>query len=591
MESYTVESPLVKPILSLKHNIPSLVINSRELSIPDSDFGRWFLRTHYEHMSASPEAAEWFLRNDPAASHAIPGLVHSPHLYQRLALFRMKLSNMALWLDMGLGKTLLAIAYALLHPKPFSLIICPLSVFKTWRDEIAKHTKPEVNAQFVLAHGPKRNKVLANLRGVPAKSKTFVITSYDSLETIREALQQLPLGSIFFDEASRIKNINAARTKAAYRLVEALPDVPRFLMSGTPSTASVTGYYALYELLQKGATGCSSLFAFKHHFIDQKKFLICRIPDASGGERVVHVYADTAQRWLEKNYAPNTDKTFAQLGYTFEENPRPNCNHLKIMRCYAKDAGAKNIERLKQITQTYAYVLRKEDVLDQLPPKEYVTREIEMSDEQRKAYNDLLLTSRAEIEGKKFSFRDSTSVFAKLHQIANGYLRGTDGSLHYFKDQPKLDDLIAIIEESGDQKVVVWCPWIPQLLSIQQRLNKEDIAHSLVYGKTSAKDREDLITRFQKDADCKVFLSNPSVGGLGIDLTCAHLEVFMSNWYQPDVRDQAEDRCHRQGQKNAVTIIDMPAENSIEQKILTTLRQKINLDDTILSNRDLGAAQ
>jgi SNF2 family DNA or RNA helicase len=591
MESYTIDVPLVKPILLLKNNIPTLKLASRELSIPDSDFGRWFLRAHYEHMNASPEAAEWFLRNDPASNQAIPGLIHTPHLYQRLALFRMKLSNTALWLDMGLGKTLLAIAYSLLQPKPFTLIICPLSVFKTWRDEIAKHIKPELNAQFVLAHGPKRNKVLANLRSVPAQFKTFVVTSYDTLETIRESLQQLPLCAVFFDEASRIKNINAARTKAAYRLAEALPDVPRFLMSGTPSTASVTGYYALYELLQKGATGCSSLFAFKHHFVEQKKFLICRVPDASGGERVVHIYADTAQRWLEKNYVPNTNHTFAQLGYTLEENPRPNCNHLKIMRQYSKDAGVKNIERLKQITQTHAYVLRKEDVLDQLPPKEYVTREVEMTEEQRKAYNDLLLTARTEIGSKKFSFRDSTSVFAKLHQIANGYLRGPNNELHYFKEQPKLDDLCTIIEEAGDQKIVVWCPWIPQLLAIQERLRAENIAHSLIYGKTSAKERETLIADFQQNKDCKLFVSNPSVGGLGLNLTCAHIEIFMSNWYQPDVRDQAEDRCHRQGQKNAVTIIDMPSENSIEQKILTTLRQKINLDDTILSPRDLGAAQ
>jgi len=587
VESYIDTPSAVNPILEIKNSAPVLSLSAtKELAIPDNDFGRWYLRTRYAHMTASAQAREWFLRNDPAKSSEIPGLVFNPHLYQRLALFRMLLGNSALWLDMGLGKSFLAIAFALLKPEPFSLIVCPLSVFKTWRDEIAKHISPEVNAQFVLAHGPRRKKLLAQLRGTSPTTKTFIATSYDSLETVRAILQTMPLSSIFFDEASRIKNVNTARTRAAYALADAVPNVPRFLLSGTPSTASVTGFYALYELLQRGSTGCSSLFAFKHHFIDQKKFMICRVPDASG-EKTVHIFADLAQKWLERNYVPNTQQTFAQLGYTFEEYPRPNCKHLKVMRVYNKDMGAKNLERLQQITATHAYVLRKEDVLEQLPPLEYVTRHVEMASDQKQAYADLLLHAHAEINNQKFSFRNSTSVFAKLHQVANGYLRSSDSSLHYFKQQHKIDDLMEIIEESGEQKIVVWCPWIPQIINIENRLNTDSINYVLVYGKTSAADRETRIQQFISDSKCKLFLSNPAVGGLGLNLTCAHLEIFMSNWFQPDVRDQAESRCYRQGQKNAVTIIDMVTEDTIEATVLSALRRKISLENTILSPTDL----
>ena len=588
MPSIAPASSVNPPFLDFINQQPSVTQNGQRILLPNNDFGRWFVRSKYEKMTCSDAGKAWFQVNDPAVPKTLDGLLKEPRIYQRLALFRMKLGSCALWLDMGLGKTFISFMYALTVPQPYFLVVCPVSVFGVWSDQAAELLDPKLNVNFVIAHGPKRRQIVSELRAKKPSGKTFIITSYDSLETIRESLQYLDLGAIFFDEAQRIKYMTTGRTKTAHALVRAREDVPRFLLSGTPSTTKVVGYYSLYELIQQGATGCSSLFGFKQHFIETKKFMICRIPLSDGSERAVHIYADTADRWLQSNFPPGQTQSYAQLGYRFSENLRPNARHLKIMRFYNKETGIKNLPDLQRISTTWAYTLRKEDVMTELPEKTYETRTVDLTPVQKKAYSDLLLSSQAEIGSLKFSFRNTGSIHAKLHQIANGYLR-TQDAIHYFPEQSKMKELLELIEEAGDQKIVVWSPWIPQLDMIDKTLDAEKIDHVLVYGKTSAEARAAAITKFTTDANCKVFISNPSVGGIGLNLTCAHLEVFMSNWYQPDVRDQAEDRCHRQGQTNGVTIIDLIAENTIEAKILRDLRAKISTENAILSPKELGA--
>jgi SNF2 family DNA or RNA helicase len=490
---------------------------------------------------------------------------------------------------MGLGKSYIVLAYSLIQNKNIFLIICPLSVFVTWEDEISKHISKDAYAKVIFAHGRKKLRALAEIKANEISSPTFVITSYETLESIRDSIQTLNLGGIFFDEASKIKNWEAARTQSAHALVRALPQVPRFLLSGTPSTASVTGYFSLYELLQRGASGFSNLYAFKHHFIDQKRFMIVEHPDTEGNKRLVHVFADSSLAWLKRNYPPNSMQTYAELGYTFQDHVRPDHNDIKIVRVYNKDCGAKNLDKLINVTKTWAYTLKKENVADQLPEKTFTRRYVEMSEEQEKAYKEVLISARTVINNVPFSFRRLNSPYAKLHQIANGYLINNDKTFQFFSIQPKLNELKQIIEEAGDQQLVVWSPFVHQIKQISKFLTEEDITHSTIYGATSREARADNVREFQ-NANSQICLANPSVAGLGLNFTNACLELFMTNWFQADVREQAVDRCHRQGQKRAVTVIDLITNGTLELKILNSLMQQIELENTILTMKDLGDA-
>ena len=77
-------------------------------------------------------------------------------------------------------------------------------------------------------------------------------------------------------------------------------------------------------------------------------------------------------------------------------------------------------------------------------------------------------------------------------------------------------------------------------------------------------------------------MGQPRTGGYGITLTAASTVVYYSNSYDLEIRLQSEDRAHRIGQTNKVTYVDLVAPETIDEKILQALREKINLAQQVL---------
>ena len=80
----------------------------------------------------------------------------------------------------------------------------------------------------------------------------------------------------------------------------------------------------------------------------------------------------------------------------------------------------------------------------------------------------------------------------------------------------------------------------------------------------------------------KYFVGQPRTGGFGLTLTEAKTVVYYSNGYDLEIRLQSEDRAHRIGQTNKVTYIDIVAENTTDEKILSALRKKINISTKVM---------
>ena len=66
-------------------------------------------------------------------------------------------------------------------------------------------------------------------------------------------------------------------------------------------------------------------------------------------------------------------------------------------------------------------------------------------------------------------------------------------------------------------------------------------------------------------------------------MTAANTVIYYSNSYDLEIRLQSEDRAHRIGQKNIVTYIDLVSPDTIDEKVLGALRQKINLAEQVLN--------
>ena len=104
------------------------------------------------------------------------------------------------------------------------------------------------------------------------------------------------------------------------------------------------------------------------------------------------------------------------------------------------------------------------------------------------------------------------------------------------------------------------------------------------YGETESDERQEIVDRFQDpDSGLIYFVGQPRTGGYGLTLTQAKTVIYYSNNFDLEIRLQSEDRAHRIGQTSKVTYIDIVAENTVDERILKALRNKINIASQVLA--------
>jgi SNF2 family DNA or RNA helicase len=133
-------------------------------------------------------------------------------------------------------------------------------------------------------------------------------------------------------------------------------------------------------------------------------------------------------------------------------------------------------------------------------------------------------------------------------------------------------------------KAIIWAHYQHDVKNIIREVVKIYGEGSIVdfFGLTPQDERQDNIRKFQDDPKCRFFVGTPATGGYGITLTAANTVIYYSNGYDLEKRLQSEDRAHRIGQKKAVTYVDIIAEDTVDEKIVTALRDKINIASQVL---------
>lgn len=576
--------------LYLHEGKPALELDGQTAWVPDSILGRWYLRAYFPHMKASPEAKAWYSAQNPmhkVQEHIVEQMVKSPKPYQRIACARLLIDNSALWLDMGLGKTYISLLYFLhrYHEgcRTF-LVVCPTTVFTSWILEAEELYGQNVPHQVVLAHGPKKQKLLTNLRFNPPNNLTIIVTSYESLASVYGHLKELPISATIFDEASKIKSYTAKRSKDALRLARAKPEMACHLLSGTPSTKSVEGFYPLYELLGAGRSGSPDYVTFCKTYLQQITLSRCITSDGHTVFIRAEKFSDY-ERWMNTNCPPGSNTSYRHQGYVLDTHNRyaNSTKHIKIKNTFAKTVGAKNLEKLRLVTLSNAYCLKKENVALDLPEKMHIIREVPMSAEITAAYKKFIIDNIVELNSTRFSFSNASSPHVKLHQICNGFFYDTGHVPHYFESQPKIDELMEILNEAGSQKIVIWSPFRPQIARVAQALKENEIEHVILHGDVAPADRPKIINKFRREPDIRCLIANPEVAGMGLTLVESHLAVVMTNWFKPDTRSQLIDRLHRIGQTEPVTVIDLVTPQTLEGRILHSLKNDIEIEGQLIT--------
>ena len=452
----------------------------------------------------------------------------NPYEHQRNALNQSaEKVQWAYFMEMGTGKTKVTIdnmAYLFFQRKiTAALIIAPKSVYTVWETEIDTHM-PDVLKKRIYKWNIDKPKEYYKLN--ESKDLRIFLINVEALSTKRgfeacvDYLSKNKLNFVALDESTTIKNRSAKRTRNICKLGK-LADYRRIL-TGSPITKSPLDLYTQCEFLNPALLGFSSYFTFRARYAVMQQIEM-------GGRQML----------FPKYYT--------------------------------------NLDELTQKLKGFSFRVKKKDCLD-LPDKLYTTRTVSLSVKQAEVYNRLKKFAYAVINDDEVSFQNKLTEILRLHQVANGFVNADDGSVQVFDDCPKMKELMTILEES-DGKFIIWANYVQNLKTIISKLKEKYGDNSVVsiFGEVSTKDRQEAVSRFQNDSSCRFFVGNPSTGGYGLTLTSASYVVYFSNSYNLEVREQSEDRAHRIGQDKNVTYIDLLAENTIDEFIVTSLDKKMKL--------------
>ena len=219
-----------------------------------------------------------------------------------------------------------------------------------------------------------------------------------------------------------------------------------------------------------------------------------------------------------------------------------------------------------------------DDCID-LPEQTFVTRDVEMTTEQKTAYKNMLDKLKMEYEGGQVLAVNEAVKANKLVQIACGVAYGAQGEYIHIPNKPRIDVLKELIEES-EGKVLVFVP----LTGVLEHLIDELSPHwecAAIHGGTSKTDRDEIFGTFQKTNRIRVIVANPSTMSHGLTLTAATTIIWYAPIHSNDVYEQACARVRRPGQTRT-TVIAHIAGSDVERRIYKRLQGKQRLQGTLL---------
>ena len=242
-------------------------------------------------------------------------------------------------------------------------------------------------------------------------------------------------------------------------------------------------------------------------------------------------------------------------------------------------------ERLRHLVGPFILRRCKKDVLKDLPDKLEQVISCRMDDEQRKLYDAHEQRLRQQIEGQQED-EISQGKIAILAELTHLRQICCDPRLLYenYSDagvkMEAMLDLIAAAEDSG-QKVLLFSQFTSFLDLVAKELRHRKLAYYTITGKTPKKQRVMLVDRFNQDST-PVFLISLKAGGTGLNLTGASVVIHADPWWNEAAQRQATDRAHRIGQQQTVTVYQVIAQNTIEERILKLQQSKRDLADQVL---------
>lgn len=348
------------------------------------------------------------------------------------------------------------------------------------------------------------------------------------------------------DESHTIGNPNAKRTERVLKLGDKAK--MRRALTGTSTGGDIFKLYSQMSFLDTDIFG-QSYFSFKHTYADI-------LPD--NHPTIIAIRARGAR------FTP-TIAAKDENGHTMW----------------------KNLDKLKEVMAPYSFTCRLEDCTD-LPPTIYTKQLYELEPKQRKVYDELKKKARVEFEDDSVTVQHKMTLLLRLQQVLSGFLPSDmeDTMISLFpkpEDNPRVKALLTMLEsleEEGEQ-AIIWCRFVPEILMLQKVLGDKCFT---MYGAT--KNREEIKDRFMA-GERQYIVANVAVGGTGLDYSGIYTMIYFSNDFNFTNRDQSEARPLHVGQKQPLLVIDIEAEDTIDQKIVAAMNNKRDVSALMFSDGTL----
>lgn len=245
---------------------------------------------------------------------------------------------------------------------------------------------------------------------------------------------------------------------------------------------------------------------------------------------------------------------------------------------YKTIIGVNNPEKLQMEMEPFYIRRRKTDVLTDLPEKYYTEIRVDLHPQQMRAYKSMkenMLAWIGEHEHEAVVAPVIIAQLTRLQQFACAYGEWNEEKGKMFLAEPssKLDAVMEVIDSANGAQIVVFSQYAQVIKLLATRLEKKGITVGKFIGETPADERARIISGFQ-EGKIQVFAGTISAGGVGITLTAASTVIFTDRSWSNALNLQAEDRLHRIGQKSAVQVIDIIANDTIDRARIKVIQQK-----------------
>ena len=242
--------------------------------------------------------------------------------------------------------------------------------------------------------------------------------------------------------------------------------------------------------------------------------------------------------------------------------------------------GYRNLDELQERLNEIMLRRLKSDVLD-LPEKTYIDEYVEMTAKQAIVYKEVTAEIKSNIDNIKMT-NNPLAELIRMRQ-ATGYTGILSSTV---QESAKLDRMGELVDDAvqNGHKVVIFSNWTQMTNPIAQRLSRYNPA--VITGEINTDTRQQMIDKFQNVDSCKVIIGTIGAMGTGLNLFAGTIEIFMDEPWTYASKVQAEDRCHRIGQKQNLTIYTLMCKNTIDEKIHDVVVNKKLMSDYMVDGQN-----